>query len=134
MAGCLQCHSIHTIAPRALVRRYGQQNGFGWRPNEIVAAQIVSVPMSVPIQIARQGFNNLILSLSAIFLATIDIAMFFLIIRPLRRVSMAADRMSKGDMPLPQLEVKGKDEISQVTASFNRMHTSLIKAFELLNG
>jgi protein-histidine pros-kinase len=37
-------------------------------------------------------------------------------------------------MDLPPLEVKGKDEIADVTASFNRMHTSLIKAFEMLNG
>lgn len=135
--GCLQCHSTHTVAPKALVKRYGQQNGFGWRSNEIVAAQIVSVPMSVPVRMARDGFRNLILSLSVIFLATIvliDLAMFLLVIRPLRRVSMAADRISKGDMHLPQLEVKGKDEIAQVTASFNRMHTSLLKAFELLNG
>lgn len=135
--GCLQCHSTYNIAPKAMVKHYGRQNGFGWHPDEIVAAQIISIPMSVPIRLANEGFRNLIISLSAIFLATIiliDIAMFFIVIRPLRKVSAAADRISKGELHLPQLEVKGKDEISQVTASFNRMHTSLIKAFELLNG
>jgi HAMP domain-containing protein len=43
-------------------------------------------------------------------------------------------RMRKRELDLPPLEVKGKDEIAEVTASFNRMHTSLIKAFEMLNG
>jgi HAMP domain-containing protein len=64
----------------------------------------------------------------------IDIAMYLLVIRPLRRVSESADRISKGEVDLPPLTVKGNDEISEVTASFNRMHTSLIKAFEMLNG
>jgi HAMP domain-containing protein len=30
--------------------------------------------------------------------------------------------------------VKGKDEIADVTTSFNRMHTSLKKAMEMLGG
>ena len=28
---------------------YGIANGFGWKMNEIIGAQIVSVPMTVPI-------------------------------------------------------------------------------------
>jgi HAMP domain-containing protein len=135
-AGCLQCHSQPKIAPRAMINHYGHDHGFGWQSNEIVAAEIVSVPMSVPIKLAKEGFRNLLISLSAIFLSTIlmiDLAMFLIVIRPLRRVSASADRISKGEIDLPQLEVRGKDEISEVTASFNRMHTSLVKAFEMLN-
>jgi protein-histidine pros-kinase len=56
------------------------------------------------------------------------------VIRPLKKVSKNADIISKGEIDLPPLEIKGKDEIAEVTASFNRMHTSLIKAFEMLNG
>jgi protein-histidine pros-kinase len=134
--GCLTCHSQVTLAPKAMVKRYGPDHGFGWKPNEIVGAQIVSVPMSVPIKLADEGFRNLLISLGAIFLLTIlliDLAMYFIVIRPLRRVSKNADIISKGEIDLPPLEVKGKDEIAEVTASFNRMHTSLIKAFEMLN-
>jgi protein-histidine pros-kinase len=120
-----------------MVKRYGSQNGFGWQPNETVGAQIISVPMSVPLKMANDGFRDLLVSLGIIFLATmamIDIAMYLLVIRPLNRVSRSADRISKGEVDLPPLVVKGNDEISAVTASFNRMHTSLIKAFEMLNG
>ncbi len=134
--GCLQCHTETSIAPKSMLRHYGPEHGFGWKPNEIVAAQIVSVPMSVPIKIANDGFRSLLLSLGAIFLLTvllIDLAMYFIVIRPLRRVSKNADIISKGEIDLPPLEVKGKDEIAEVTASFNRMHTSLVKAFEMLN-
>ena len=37
-------------------------------------------------------------------------------------------------MALEQLPVRGNDEVAQVTRSFNRMHTSLKKAMDLLNG
>ena len=135
--GCLTCHSQVSLAPKAMVKHYGPDHGFGWKPNEIIGAQIVYVPMSVSIELANKGFRNLLISLGAIFLLTvilIDVAMYMIVIRPLRRVSKNADIISKGEIDLPPLEIKGKDEIAEVTASFNRMHTSLVKAFEMLNG
>ena len=134
--GCLACHSQPAIAPKSMIKHYGPDHGFGWKPNDIVGAQIVSVPMSVPVKLADLGFRNLLITLGAIFLLTIiliDMAMYFIVILPLRRVSKNADIISKGQIDLPLLEVKGKDEIAEVTASFNRMHTSLSKAFEMLN-
>ncbi|MGA7315734.1 MAG: DUF3365 domain-containing protein [Silvibacterium sp.] len=134
--GCLTCHSQPSVAPAALVKRYGTQNGFGWHPHEIVAAQIISVPMSVPVKMVNEGFRNLLITLGTIFfaaIALIDIGMYYLVIQPLRRVSQSADRISTGEIDLPPLPVSGKDEIAQVTTSFNRMHTSLKKAMEMLN-
>jgi len=101
-----------------------------------VGAQIITVPMSVPIRIANEGFRNLLITLGTIFFAAIvliDIGMYFIVIQPLRKVSSSADRISTGEIDLPPLPVRGKDEISQVTTSFNRMHTSLKKAMEMLN-
>jgi HAMP domain-containing protein len=135
-SGCLTCHSDAALAPRAMLLHYGRDHGFGWKPDEVVAAQIVSVPLSVAIAKADSGFRSLLIGLGAIFLLTIallDVALYFIVIRPLRLVSRNADIISKGQIDMPQLEVKGKDEIAEVTASFNRMHTSLIKAFEMLN-
>jgi protein-histidine pros-kinase len=135
--GCLPCHSDAGLAPKTMLLHYGRDHGFGWKADEIVGAQIVSVPMSVAIAKADSGFRSLLISLGAIFLLTIalmDVSIYMIVIRPLRRVSRNADVISKGEMDLPPLEVKGKDEIADVTASFNRMHTSLIKAFEMLNG
>jgi HAMP domain-containing protein len=134
--GCLTCHSQPDVAPKALVKRYGAQNGFGWHPHEIVAAQVISVPMSVPIEMANHGLRNLLITLGTIFFATIaiiDLGMYFIVIRPLRQVSQSADRISTGEIDLPPLPIRGKDEIAEVTTSFNRMHTSLKKAMEMLN-
>jgi protein-histidine pros-kinase len=134
--GCLACHSLPSLAPKPMVDRYGEANGFGWKPHEVVGAQVISVPMSVPIAIANRGFRDLLIGLGSVFLLTIlliDLAMYLIVIRPLRKVSKNADIISKGDVDMPPLEVRGHDEIAEVTASFNRMHTSLVKTFELLN-
>ena len=134
---CLECHSEAADAPPAIVRTYGSVNGFGWKENETVAAQIVSVPMAVPIQIARTAFRTLVIYLVAGFvlsLLAIDAAMVFLVIRPVHRLSAMADRISTGDMTLSEVPVRGGDEIAALTASFNRMFVSLQKAFRLLNG
>ena len=135
-SGCLTCHSDATLAPRAMLVHYGRDHGFGWKQDDVVAAQIVSVPMSVAIGKADGGFRSLLIGLGAIFLFSIvllDVALYLIVIRPLRKVSRNADIISKGQIDMPQLAVRGSDEIAEVTASFNRMHTSLIKAFEMLN-
>lgn len=135
--GCLQCHGQPSAAPRAMVKHYGSRNGFGWNLNEIVGAQIIAVPTTIPEQLAAKGFRSLIVNLAGIFLLSIvliDIGLFFVVIRPLRRISAAADRISTGDIDLDLLPVRGNDELASVTQSFNRMHTSLKKAMELLQG
>ena len=43
---CLQCHSSVEAAPKTLVDKYGPANGFGWNLNEVVGAQVVSVPLA----------------------------------------------------------------------------------------
>jgi HAMP domain-containing protein len=134
-ASCLECHSTPNVAPAAMIRTYGNQNGFGWKLNQIITAQVVSVPMSVPIQVADNAYKRLILFLIVTFLVTIaalDTALYLIVIRPLHRVSQSADRISKGETELPELEVKGRDEIADVTSSFNRMHVSLAKALKML--
>ncbi len=135
-ASCLECHSTPDVAPAAMIKKYGGTNGFGWNLDQIIAAQIVSVPMSVPLSVADNAFHRLIFFLIATFIVTIvalDAALYLLVIRPLHKVSNAADRISKGDTDLPELTVQGRDEIADVTASFNRMHVSLAKALKMLD-
>jgi HAMP domain-containing protein len=134
-AACLECHSIPSAAPHAMLTVYGSANGFGWKPNEIVGAQIISVPMSVPVTIANQAFRSLVVMLILTLLLAmfaLDAGVYWLVVRPLRIVSESGDRISKGDKNVPPLVVSGKDEIASVTASFNRMRVSLTKALAML--
>lgn len=132
---CLECHSTPDVAPPAMIRKYGTANGFGWQLDQVIAAQIISVPMDVPLQIARKAFNRLLLYLILTFVVTIialDTAVYVLVIRPLRTVADVAERVSQGETDAPEVHVKGKDEIAMVTSSFNRMRVSLEKALRML--
>ena len=40
---CLACHTTAEMAPPAMIKLYGSGNGFGWKLNEVIGAQIVSV-------------------------------------------------------------------------------------------
>lgn len=134
-ASCLECHSEPSAAPAAMIRKYGAVNGFGWQLNQVIAAQVVSVPMTVPTQIAEKAYHSLIAFLIVIFLVTIialDSALYFLVIRPLAIVSVTANRVSRGDTDVEPITVRGDDEIADVTKSFNRMRISLIKALKML--
>ncbi len=43
---CLDCHTTPDIAPPEQVREYGSEGGYGWKLNDVIAAQMVYVPVS----------------------------------------------------------------------------------------
>jgi methyl-accepting chemotaxis protein len=133
---CLECHSVPSAAPPAMITVYGSSNGFGWKPNEIVGAQIITVPLSVPVAIASQAYHRLLvilISALAAALLALDAGVYWFVVRPLKIVSAAADKVSHGEKNVEPLTVKGKDEIASVTSSFNRMQLSLAKALKMLD-
>jgi protein-histidine pros-kinase len=134
-APCLVCHSQPTEAPAAMLAIYGPSNGFGWKLNEVVAAQIISVPMSVPLGAARNAFRELLVSLIGIFLMSLlvlNLTLYFTIARPVGRLSHMADQISLGRQDVAELPVTGRDEIAQLAGSFNRMRRSLAAAMKML--
>jgi len=136
-AGCLECHSTYARAPKSQLKSYPSGTGFGWHLNEIIGAQIVSVPMAVPMRVAEDGLKKFLVYLGAIAVLTLcvlDLVLFYTVIRPVSRLSSMADEISKGNMNVEELPVKGKDEISVLASSFNRMHRSLRRAMSMLEG
>jgi HAMP domain-containing protein len=132
---CLECHSTPGAAPVSMIRIYGNSNGFGWKPNEVVGAQIVSVPMALAISIAKDAFGTLMVYLVGVLVVTavvLDLVLFFTVVRPVSKLSALADEISLGKMDVPELPVRGSDEISKLAGSFNRMYISLAKAVRLL--
>jgi protein-histidine pros-kinase len=133
---CLECHSTPAAAPIEMVSLYGTANGFGWKENEIIAAQIVSVPVAVPAAMADRAFKALVTSLVAVASVTLvllNLVLYLTVIRPVSRFAAMADEISKGNMDVPELAVKGSDEISILAAAFNRMHRSLAAAMKMLD-
>jgi len=132
---CIECHGVPSEAPVALINSYGKANGFGWKIGEVMAAQIVSVPMSLPVDIAKAAFRSLVMGLVLTFilgLIAIDGALYFVVIRPVTKLSNVSDRVSRGDLDIPDVEVTGKDEIADLSDSFNRMRVTVVKALRML--
>jgi len=134
---CLVCHSTIEAAPKAMVARYGSANGFGWKQDEIVGAQIVTVPMSLPVQQAQRAFTTFMGLLIGVFLAIfiiLNIMLRTIVIRPIVEMAQTADDVSKGKMDAPEFSEDSQDEVGLLAASFNRMRRSMAKALELLEG
>lgn len=55
-SACLSCHSTASAAPASMIKLYGEANGFGWKQDEIIGAQIVSVPLSIADKAADRTF------------------------------------------------------------------------------
>jgi len=132
---CLECHDTPDSAPRTLIERYGSDNGFGWKVNDIVTAQIVSAPTKLPEQRARNVFAVFMVSLAVIFVIVflaVNAMLIVLITRPINRLSIVADELSLGNLNVPEFQVGGKDEIAKLYDSFNRMRRSLMEAIKML--
>lgn len=132
--GCLGCHSSPDRAPATLLAKYGSVNGFGWNLNEIVGAQIVTVPMEVPLQRAQQALFTFMLSLVGVF---VIIAMFLnillnkIVIKPAKAMATIANYISMGKQA-PEFDIRGNDEIASLAKSFTRMRRSLYNAIRML--
>jgi len=133
---CLLCHSTPDVAPETMIAKYGNSNGFNWQLGETVGAQIVTVPMDIAIEAANQSFTSFVASLITVFVLVFIVVNFLLghlIIKPVTRMSEHADKISTGDMSLPEFEENQKDEIGVLASSFNRMRRSLQQAMKMLN-
>lgn len=134
-AACLRCHSTVEAAPRTLVDKYGPANGFGWQLGEVVGAQIVAVPMAVPMARAEAAWMLFMGMLSGVF-ATIavvlNLMLWWLVIRPVTKLAKIADRVSLGELNAPVYRPSGRDEIGRLAHSFSRMRKSLVQALRML--
>jgi protein-histidine pros-kinase len=119
-----------------MVKKYGAHNGFGWKHNEIIGAQIVNVPMAIPIARADATFKAFMFILGVVFAAiwlVLNVFLHLIIIKRVNRIATKAREISKGDMTVAEFEQKGKDELSSLGHSFNLMYRSLSSAVKLLD-
>ena len=132
---CLVCHSTIEVAPKTMIDQYGSANGFGWKMNEVIGAQVVSVPMSVPIKRADETFRTFMLSLAGVFLfvgIVLNAMLLSMVIMPVSRLAKLADQVSMGNMDVPDFHLRSRDEIRTLADSFNRMKKSVAQAMKML--
>jgi HAMP domain-containing protein len=132
---CLVCHSTAEKAPPTMTALYGAQNGFGWKLGEIVGAQVVSIPLAVPLARAHRTFLLFVAALVGTFIVVIIIVyllLSFIVVKPVKEISNMASEVSLGKLNTPELISHSKDEIGSLTASFNRMRRSLQESLKML--
>jgi protein-histidine pros-kinase len=133
---CLVCHSTAAAAPETMIAIYGPQNGFGWKANEVIAAQIVSVPMSVPLASAAHGRLLLLITFAGVFLllfVLLNLMLGYTVIEPINRMAHTAEAVSLGKMDTPEYARAGSDQIAKLSSAINRLRRSLQEALRMLS-
>jgi HAMP domain-containing protein len=67
-----------------------------------------------------------------VFIVAINVLLILLVIRPVNQLSNMASSVSLGNSEITEFPVTGKDEIAELSHSFNRMGRSLLEAMKLL--
>ena len=132
---CLVCHGKVEDAPSAMLAKYGESNGFGWKLNEVVGSQIVSVPMEIALKRARSALTTFLLSTGTVLFLIIillNILLYRIVVLPVKKMSSIAHDVSMGKMDMPEYELDGKDEVASLSRSFNRMRRSLVNAMKMI--
>ncbi|KAA3643362.1 MAG: DUF3365 domain-containing protein [Chloroflexi bacterium] len=128
---CLACHSDPAIAPANLVATYGDDGGFGWELDEIVAAQVIYVPAEDVFNAALRSFFLLIVIFVAIIAAAV-VAINFLIrrdvVQPVGVMGGFAQKLGEDEIAAEDLESTSlaglagrQDELGVMAQAFQRM-------------
>ena len=132
---CLVCHDTPQRAPPAMVAQYGPVNGFGWKLNEIVAIQSLTVPASEELRETGELAVILGAGLLVVFIVTyfaLALSIDSVVVRPLQALAKAADAASlKSDMRT-KLPTSGAAEIRGISTAVERLRSSLAKALKRL--
>jgi protein-histidine pros-kinase len=133
---CLSCHSTPDKAPASMVALYGPKNGFGWKLNDTIVAQIISIPMSATDERVWRNLLFFVAIATGIFLVLLILLNILLnryVISPVNRMAKIAEAYSMGETSIPEFEYAGTDEVASLSRSFNRMRRSLDLAMKYLD-
>jgi HAMP domain-containing protein len=132
---CLVCHDTPQRAPAAMVAQYGPYNGFGWKLNEVVALQSLTIPAASELKETNEITMLIAGGLLLVFVLTYVVLMLSInsiIVRPLHTLAQAADAASTNDASA-EIPVSGAEEIRTLATAIDRLHTSVRKALSQLS-
>lgn len=133
---CLQCHGSPSDAPVQLVRIYGNSSGFNWRVGEVVGVNSVSVPLDAAFAQAKKSAFDVffygLISLSILFIALYT-TFRQIVTKPVDNLSKIFKSIAQGRESLgKEIPIKSRDEIGDLTESFNTLARHLLEAQERL--
>ena len=131
---CLRCHSDPQNAPKSQIATYGKDNGFGWNLNEVVGAEIISLPAN---QVVKQAQKlrwlviGIVMGFLLVAILLLNLFLKFLITDPINKISHLSKKLSTGDLDV-EFEQKSNDEIGILATSLNRLKVSMKIAMEMI--
>jgi protein-histidine pros-kinase len=78
-------------------------------------------------------FMGSLLGVFVLFFVVLNLMLNAMVIKPLTRMAELANAVSTGHLELPEFPVRGKDEVSVLAQSFNRLRRSLEHAMRMVD-
>lgn len=97
---CLQCHGKPEDAPAGVLKRFPQGGGFGWQLNEVIGAQILTVPTEVyrkAFTASRQQFEQVLLVIFGLLLLVSNLVLQRLMVKPVHAQQQALQKLADTD-------------------------------------
>jgi Protein of unknown function (DUF3365)/HAMP domain len=132
-ASCLACHASAASAPNDVKERYGVEHGFGFKEGEVAGIISVRLPIRSFWNVASSvvGPVQIALLVTAFLVAFLFIQ--FAVVRPLRRLTLAAERISTGqaaDLGATRIHRKSGNEVRQLILAVDRLRASMMMAIQ----
>jgi protein-histidine pros-kinase len=133
---CLTCHGVIEDAPETMIKLYGPANGFGWKMDEVVGSQIVSVPLSLPVTRARDTFALLMSVTTATFLLLfimLNLVIRKTFVKRIVNVSTIVEEVNQGKAQRATCDTRGTDEIAALCESVEHLCKQYEKTNKMLD-
>jgi len=130
-ASCIACHGDAALAPKDVLSRYGNKNGFGFAEGDVAGIISVTIPKRRLLGGSVSVFGAA--ELGAIVLSILLILWFIRrsIINPVRELTRVAELISRGqpaELNTTQINAASGNEIDQLKLATSRMNTSFALA------
>lgn len=133
---CLRCHGKPEDAPKELVKRYGTSGGFGREVGSVIGLNSISVPLDIAFaETKRVAIDTFLFGFSTLGLLFLALYGIFrhMVTKPLNSLSDIFRNIAEGKEPLGKdIPIKSRDEIGDLTESFNVLSAHLLDAQERL--
>lgn len=132
---CLRCHSTPEAAPKSHLKTYGNERGFNWKLNDVVAAQTLYMPSDRIVQSYQHQFLiafGAFVGIFALIILVLNLLLTRSVIQPLHPIAKIANALNQEnadikDEDLQKLNrfIQRRDEMGQLARSFRHLATSI---------
>jgi sensor histidine kinase YesM len=114
---CLRCHSTPDAAPKSHIASYGSENGFGWKLNSVLGAQVLYVPATQVFDDAKRAsflFIGIFISIFAFVIWLINYLLKQNVLRPLAPMAQLAQKISTDQISAEEAEEFERKKLTQI--------------------